>query len=40
MSTLQFPSIDDRWAVHGLIHAYVEGKLSRNDMMRMIAWMS
>lgn len=37
MSTLQFPSIEDRTHVHNMINHYAQGKLSRNDMMRWIA---
>lgn len=36
MSTLQFPSIEDRTHVHNLINHYAHGKCSRDDLMRWV----
>lgn len=33
----QFPTIEDRTAIHNLIGYHSQGKCSRNDMMRLVA---
>lgn len=37
LTTMQFPTLEDRTHVHNLIGHYARGKCSRNDLMRWIA---
>lgn len=37
MSTLTFPTTEDRTNIHNLIGTYAQGKITRNDLMRWIA---
>lgn len=37
MSTLQFPTLEDRTNIHNLINDYAHGKCGRDDLMRWVA---
>lgn len=37
MSTIQFPTTEDRTQIHNLIYSYAQGKCTRNDLMRQVA---
>jgi len=37
MTTLQFPTIEDRQNIHNIINHYAHGKCGRNDLMRWVA---